>query len=214
MKPSPLPRWTVSPSTSRTRFCVIPKGMSPRPRPERSRRGTNDAGSSSSLDDAARPRGRHRWQHPHREHAPATTPGGRSGSMGSATGRAGRLATRTTRRRVGREARWPDGAPWPGGGRDLLVAPLEVASRGRGERGPSRGARQRLDHRMRRGQRNVLPAVLRRSRRFRVYVVSHAAACPPHRSTGPFDRTAAPVAQIAIGLRTSPRARPRCPRCP
>ncbi len=63
------------------------------------------------------------------------------------------------------EAKWPNGEPWPGGGRiifEWLASGAHLLQRGTVEL-PQ--ARQYLYHRMRRGERDVLPAVLRRARR-------------------------------------------------
>jgi hypothetical protein len=70
------------------------------------------------------------------------------------------------------EASWPDGEAWPGGGRVTFEWQASGAPAPAWDGRASRGARQRLHHRMRRGQRDVLPALLRRARRLPVYEMS------------------------------------------
>ena len=59
----------------------------------------------------------------------------------------------------------------PAGGR-LRVARLEAAPRAAVDRRAPRGARQRVDHRLRRRQQHLVPALHRRARRVPVYEMS------------------------------------------
>ncbi len=92
--------------------------------------------------------------------------GGTSGSMNQPTAE---HALRHLEPLVGEwtfEAKWPSGEPWRGRRKGhLRVARLGGTPAPACDGGASRGARQRLHHWMRCGQRDVLPAVLPRARR-------------------------------------------------